>query len=323
MVALLRLVTCSLVVGTVVLSACTPQVPSGFAGYVESDVLYLAAPQAGYLQALPVQRGSRVGSGQALFAVAPDTDAAALDQAQAQAQSAQGRLHNLEQPRRSAEIAALEAQVQGAEAALALSRIRLKQQQALAQAQFIAPLALDEARNALVQAQAQLEALNQQLAQARSSLGRPAELRGAQADVLAAQAQVAQKRWVVDRKSVSAPAAGEVLDTYYRPGEWVPAGAPVASLLPEGGIKLRFFVPETQLAQVQLGQAVQARCDGCPAPVSAKIDFIAPQAEYTPPVIYSRGSREKLVFRVEARPDGAQALRLHPGLPVDVQLTGH
>ena len=64
-------------------------------------------------------------------------------------------------------------------------------------------------------------------------------------------------------------------------------------------------------------------CDGCVGPVHASIDFIAAQAEYTPPVIYSHGSREKLVFRVEAVPDPAQAATLRPGLPVDVRLAPH
>jgi HlyD family secretion protein len=100
----------------------------------------------------------------------------------------------------------------------------------------------------------------------------------------------------------------------------VPAGAAVASLLPDRRRRLRFFVPETALAALRPGQAVEAACDGCAAPIRATVDFIAPQAEYTPPVIYSRGSREQLVFRVEAAPAPAQAAGLRPGLPLDVRL---
>ena len=100
----------------------------------------------------------------------------------------------------------------------------------------------------------------------------------------------------------------------------IAAGAPVASLLPDTRRRLRFYVPETVVGTLQPGQAVEARCDGCAAPIRATIDFIAPQAEYTPPVIYSRGTREKLVFRVEAAPAPDDARRLRPGLPVDVRL---
>ena len=98
------------------------------------------------------------------------------------------------------------------------------------------------------------------------------------------------------------------------------AGAAVASLLPDARRRLRFFVPETIVGGLRTGQAIEAGCDGCAATIRATIDFIAPQAEYTPPVIYSRGSREKLVFRVEAAPAPEQAATLRPGLPIDVRL---
>ncbi len=97
---------------------------------------------------------------------------------------------------------------------------------------------------------------------------------------------------------------------------------PVVRLLPPGNIKLRFFVPQDELGRLRLGQALEAACDGCGAPIPARISYIATQAEYTPPVIYSREVRGKLVFMVEARPQADQATRLHPGQPVDVRLDG-
>ena len=114
--------------------------------------------------------------------------------------------------------------------------------------------------------------------------------------------------------------AGTVTDTLFVNGEWVPAGAPVVAMLPPANVKVRFFIPESRLGAVKLGQKVSLTCDGCPAPVSAAITFIAPQAEYTPPVIYSKDSRAKLVFLAEARPQPADAAKLHPGQPVDVAL---
>ena len=71
---------------------------------------------------------------------------------------------------------------------------------------------------------------------------------------------------------------------------------------------------------MKVGQAVKLACDGCGAPIDAKVTFIASQAEYTPPVIYSKDNRAKLVFLVEARPAPGDAARLHPGQPVDVTL---
>ncbi|MCC7462852.1 MAG: HlyD family efflux transporter periplasmic adaptor subunit [Gammaproteobacteria bacterium] len=311
---------CSLLVLGALLAACARQGDAGFAGYIEGEYLYLAAPQAGYLEALLAPRGSRVDLQQPVFTVSADPDRQALQEAEARARAAQERLRNLDAPRRASEIAAMEAQLRAAEAALELSSTLLRQKESLAAGSFISVAQLDEARATRDRDAAQVTVAREQLATYRASLGRTAERRGAEADVTAAAALVAQRRWQVERKAVTAPAAGEIADTYYRPGEWVPAGAAVASLLPDERRRLRFFVPETVVAAVAPGRAVEARCDGCAVPIRAVVDFVAPRAEYTPPMIYSRGSREKLVFRVEAVPAPGQAATLRPGLPVDVRL---
>lgn len=298
-------------------------IDTSFQGYVEGEYLYLAAPQAGYLKSLDSPRGSRVTTGQQLFAVATDPDNQALAEAEARSGSAKEKLENLKAPRRAPEIAALEAQLASAVAARRLADTQLAQQDALFRQRFVAQARVDEARANRDRAVAAVETARQQLETYRLALGRQAELRGAEADVQAATAQAAQRRWAVERKTVIAPAGGEIAETYYRPGEWVPAGAPVASLLPDTRRRLRFFVPETSVATLKPGQTIEAHCDACPVPIRATIDFIAPQAEYTPPIIYSRGSREKLVFRVEAAPAAEQAASLRPGLPVDVSLAGH
>ena len=100
----------------------------------------------------------------------------------------------------------------------------------------------------------------------------------------------------------------------------MPAGRPVAALLPPGNVKARFFVPEAVVGSLSAGQRVDIACDGCGTPIAAKITFISAQAEFTPPIIYSEESRSKLVFLVEARPDPKDATRLHPGQPVDVKV---
>jgi HlyD family secretion protein len=306
---------------TLALAGCGQAPAPSLHGYIEGHALYLAAPQAGYLSALNAPRGSRVEAAQPVFTLDADPDNLALAEAQARVNAASQRTTNLQQPRRAPEVAALEASLRAAQAAQRLAQSQLTQQQALAAQHFVSPARLNEVQAALDQASAQAESARQQLASFRAAVGRQAEVGGAQADEQAAQALAAQRQWVVARKTVRAPQPGEVADTYYQPGEWVPAGAPVASLLPDASRRIRFFVPEPQLAQVHIGQAIRATCDGCAAPLLAHIDFISPSAEYTPPVLYSRGSREKLVFRVEAVPEGDT--HLTPGLPVDVSLPTH
>ena len=111
-------------------------------------------------------------------------------------------------------------------------------------------------------------------------------------------------------------------DTYFRAGEFVPAGQPVVQLLPAGAVKARFFVPEAEAAALKPGDALQLSCDGCGAPLAARVSRVASQAEYTPPIIYSNTQRTRLVFMVEARPDAADAARLRPGQPLGVHRAG-
>ena len=303
-------------------TGCSRSAPASYQGYIEGEYIYLAAPQGGYLQSLDAPRGSRVIKGQRVFAIAGDPDTQALAEAEARVEAAMEKVNNLQKPRRRSEIAALQADLSAAEANKRLTRAQLRRREELTHKQFVSQAELDDARSAYDQAAAQVDAAKQNLATYRATFGRQDEVRGAEAEYSAALAAAAEKRWAVQRKTVLAPANGEVADTYYRPGEWVAAGDPVASLLPDTRRRLRFYVPEKALAKFTPGQIVEATCDGCSKPIRGSIDFIAPEAEYTPPVIYSRDTREKLVFRVEAAAPPEQAATLRPGLPIDVRLAG-
>ena len=215
---------------------------------------------------------------------------------------------------------ALRAELAQAKAAQALSAANLEREEKLIADAATSRSRLDEAREALARDRARVAAAEAQLRSAEQPLGRDAEQAAAQAEVAAARAALEQAEWRLGQKSVAAPASGLVQDTFFVEGEWVGAGRPVVSLLPPGNLKARFYVPEASLASVKPGQAVEVSCDGCPAPLASRITFVSSQAEYTPPVLYSKESRVKLVFLVEARLDAAASQRLNPGQPVDVRL---
>jgi HlyD family secretion protein len=145
------------------------------------------------------------------------------------------------------------------------------------------------------------------------------ERAAADAQVEAARQALRQSVWREQQKEQAAPADAQVADTFFRPGEFVAAGQPVVALLPPGNLKARFYVPEAQLSTVALGQDVLLQCDGCGAPIAARVTHIATRPEYTPPVIYSNSQRSKLVFMAEALPAPADATRLRPGQPLEVR----
>lgn len=310
---------CSALLLCILLAGCSRPEDGVFQGYAEGEFVRVAAPYAGSLTSLAVQRGGQVDAGAPLFVLEQDSEKAARDEAAQGLKRAEAQLENLKKGKRPAELDAIIAQREQARATLKLSEDDFARDEKLAKAGFISSQKLESDRSTLKRNQERLKETEALLATARLA-ARTDEIHAAEAQVAAAHAALARADWSLAQKSVKAPVAGLVQDTLYVQGEWVPAGNPVVSLLPPQNIKVRFFVPETRAAALKTGQAVKISCDGCGSPVSASISYIAPQAEYTPPVIYSKENRSKLVFLVEARPAPADATRLRPGQPVDVRL---
>jgi HlyD family secretion protein len=312
-----RSALCAIVLAS---AGCAPAPPPGFSGYVEAEYVRVGAPAGGTLEHLAVQRGDRVDAGAPLFELDSASERAARAEAQARVAQAEASLANLQKGRRPPEVAAARAQLAQAQAALRQSEADLTRTQKLVSDRFLPPQQLDQARASRDRDRARVGELSAQVEVARLP-ARSDEIAAAQADLKAARDALAQAQWRLDQRTRAATVGALVADTLFRPGEWVAAGAPVVTLLPPGNVKLRFFVPEPVLSSLRIGGRVDVLCDGCTAAVPARITFIAPQAEFTPPVIYSREHRARLVFLVEARPDAPNPA-LHPGLPVEVHVAG-
>jgi HlyD family secretion protein len=299
------------------LAACTRKPPAGFQGYLEGDFVYVAAPLAGRLDALTVEKGARVERGTLLFKLEQSAELAAQRQAAEQLRAAESRLEDLRKGSRPSELAALTARLEQARAAAELSRLELTRQEALFKSQVISANEFDRVRLANEQNLRAVDELTAQLTTAQ--LGSRADvIAGATADVSAAAAAKDRADWNVAQKTQGAPVAGLVFDTLYRSGEFVTAGNPVVVLLPPENIKVRFFVPESDFGSLRAGQTLRVALSGHPDALAARITYLSPQPEYTPPVLYNRANRAKLVFMVEAVFNAADARDLHPGQPVDV-----
>jgi HlyD family secretion protein len=301
------------------LAACSSPEEAALQGYAEGEYVRVAAPFAGTLLQLDVARGAQVAVGAPLFALEAENEAAARREAEDRVRRAEAQRDNLRKGARPTELEALRAQVAQSQSTAELARKDLVRTDELVKKGFLPPQKLDEARMAVENTRQRVRENESQLATANLG-GRPDEIRAAESEVEAARASLAQADWRLRQKTVASTVAGMVTDTNFARGEWVAAGAPVVAVLPPENVKVRFFVPETKLGAVKIGQSVELACDGCAAKIPAKVSFVAPQAEFTPPVIYSRENRAKLVFLVEARPSPEHATKLHPGQPVDVRL---
>ncbi|MCU0917074.1 MAG: HlyD family efflux transporter periplasmic adaptor subunit [Planctomycetes bacterium] len=288
-------------------------------GYVEGEFVYVASPVPGVLEALHVQRGARVAADDPLFSLEEKPEKALRDEAQARLTQAQATLEDLRKGRRPSEIESIEAQLKQATAALALAEKELARQDELSRSGATTPQDLDRARSQHDQNRQRVAQLEADLKTAHLG-ARSDQIAAAEANVRALEAALAAAQWSLSQKHRSAPQAGLVFDTLFRDGEWVPAGRPVVALLPPANVKVRAFVPEMQVHNLHPGDPVQVIVDGAPGPLAGQISFISPRAEYTPPVIYSRENRSKLVFMIEVTFAPQTAATLHPGQPVDVGL---
>jgi HlyD family secretion protein len=290
-----------------------------FLGYVEADLRYIGPIEGERLLSLAVDAGSAVEPGAPLFSMetplldAQRAEAAArITQMEAQLQNLQAALNRPQQ------VAVLEAAVRRAEAELKLSQLTYDRQAKLYSQGDVSKAALDNAQMALSRDQATLAEAKRQV-DAALLTGRTQEIQGAGAALRQAREQLDQLDIRIARQKVTAPAAGVVQEVFFRPGEMVSAGQPVLSLLPPEGRKARFYVPQAQLARLKLGELVEVACDGCPQDLRARVFYVSGQEEFTPPVIFSDAEREKLVFKLEARMEGA-ARELPVGLPLRIRI---
>lgn len=313
-----RILIAALAVGAAALVAGVVFIPrlSGaktLTGYIEGEPLYLAAPVAGTVTAMEVRRGDVVKAGAGLFVVDPQQSAAAAGQAAADVAAAQAQALDARKGQRPVEIAVFEANVAAAQARARDAEALYRRVSALAAKGFESKQALDDARAAADAAQAQVKAATKQ--RDAATLGaREDQVRAADARVQAARAGLSGAN---ARLADLAPRVAEdarVEDVFFQQGEWAPANQPILSLLPDARIYVKFFVPERSLAAYRPGRIVRFSCDGCAPGLTATISYISPRPEFTPPVIYSRESRDRLVYQVQARPN----VRLNPGQPVDV-----
>lgn len=299
---------------------CTKRAANLVQGYIEGEYVYASSPQAGTLRALSVARGDWVKPGDLLFELDRMPEASQRDEAARQLAKAKAAFEDARLGKRPSELDALRAQVGQAKAAAAMAELDFaRREKLLTEGSAISREEYDRARSTRDEQAERVRQLEAELQTAQ--LGqRTNQVEAAEAEVHAREEALKQIEWALSQKRQAAPTNALVFDTLYRVGEWVPSGRPVVTLLPPPGVKLRAFVPETRLAGLRLGSALQVRLDGTAAPVSAAVSFISPKAEYTSPFIYSRENREKFVFMVEAAFDPKVAATLHPGQPVDVLL---
>ena len=284
-------------------------------GYFEGRFTYMSSQAGGVLQHLAAHRGQTVKAGEKLFVINPHPDDFNLQSAKAEYQRDVAQLHDLLKGKRPEIIKNDWLALKSAEAQYKYAGQTLARQQALIKTDNTELATLNEAQQNYQVALSQLKQARQQIVIDRLS-ARIDQIQAADQAAHAAKAKMKQAHWLLSQKTVKAAQQAFVYDTFYYPGEVVPADSPVMALLTPRNTYALFFVNAKELAMLKLGETVSLHCQGCRG-TKATISFIADRPEYTPPVIYSTTTEDHLVYRVEANPLGDKS-QLHPGQPVTI-----
>ena len=261
-----------------------------------------------------------MAAGDVLFQLDPNPESLQVEEIRRRVEQAEAKLADAKEGARPSELAAIQSHLEQAISAQELARQDHERRQDLFARggnDAIAQEELDRSESNLKVKEADVAAIEAELQTARLGARANAVL-AARGEREALVALRSQRNWLLGEKTVAAPVDGVVQDTLFRVGELVPAGRPIVSLLPPANIKIRFFVPQAVLPTLGLGDPFTVRVDGVEEGIPAKISFISSQAEFTPPVIYSKESRTKLVFMVEGTPEPSARPYLRPGQPLEV-----
>ncbi|CAM5766130.1 HlyD family secretion protein [Bosea minatitlanensis] len=289
------------------------------AGYVEGEYVRLGPIDTARIERIDVRRGDRVEAGQVVAGLERTDAENAVTEAQARLVQAQAQLDNLKSGKRPEEIAVIEASLASARAQEREADRALDRRQDLFRRGVSTQADLDQALTARDVAAERVREIAANLGVARLP-ARPDEIKASENQVEQAKSALAQAQWRLSQRRLVAPSAGRISDVLRRVGELAGPSAPVVLMLPDGAAKLMLYVPETLVSGVTTGMRLDVRCDGCAAGLTATVTYVSPEPEFTPPVIYSAQTRQKLVYLVEARPDGGPQSALQPGQIVDVTL---
>jgi HlyD family secretion protein len=308
---------CALPVIAGLLSPCAPPAPLAV-GYVEGEYVLLAPLDVAQVISLEVRRGQHVTAGEVVARLEDDDARIAVENASAALLQAQAQLADLKLGKRPEEVAVVEEALNSAKAQEALARLLFDRQADLVKRGVVSRTDYDQATTDLEVARAAVAQQKANLAVAKLP-ARQEAIVAAENAVKQSSAALQQAKWRLEKRTLHAPAEGDINDVIRRPGEIAGPTAPVLSLLPVGAAKLKVYVREEALSALHVGDVLNVHCDGCGTGAEARISYISPDPEFTPPVIFSLESRQKLAYLVEARPE-AGAKMLKPGQIVDVDL---
>lgn len=290
--------------------------------YIKQDIVAVGGEVSGLITRVNVRENQHVKAGDILFTIDPATFTAAVAQADAQIASAQARVTGL-----NADITAKAAELAGARDDLALAQSNYAREKALMDKGFNTRARMDTAFHAVASARDRIGAIQAEVEQARAQLAQGSQVPGINPAIAAAQADRARARIEVERTVVRAPADGMVTQvTRLQVGQMVFPGAPMLSIVRDGGARVEANFKETDLARMRPGQPAEIKLDAYPGlKLKGHVESIGAGtgSEFSVlPAQNATGNWVKVIQRVPVRIaiDGKSERPLIAGLSSDVSI---
>lgn len=289
-------------------------------GYIEDSLTYISSEVSGQLISLNVREGQTVKMGTLIAQLQTSPLDYQLKKAGYDFKASESKYKNLLSGDRQPTLNKIKAQISQAEANLNYQKKNYHRVSLMNKSKLYSTDKLQNAHNSFLQAKRQVEILRRELEAAKLP-ARQWQIQEAKAQALSNYYQYLTKKWDLDQARITAPISGQLFDTFYKTGEYVQKGQPIVALFNPNDIKLIFFIPQRMLSQIKLGNIVEFSSLGHQHKMRAKISYISPSAEYTPPVIYSESVNEDLTYKIEASVSADMARKIHPGQPTTVYLS--
>lgn len=298
-------------------TGCQNKTQESCQGYIEGDFVNIASSQSGRVDKIFVKKGERVAKDALLFTLESDAEIAAVNQAKSELQNMTATFENMQKGSRKEELSVIEAKLSQALINAKNMQTQFERNKELYKANAISQTEFDNSMSAAKSSAALVEELQNSIKVSKLPT-REDLIKAQQARVKQSEYALKQAAWKVDEKTMKAPKESLVFDVLYREGEFAGAGGVVVRLLPPSNVKIRFFAPLQTAQKLKLNQKIFFSVNQKEKPLTATTTYISAEAEYTPPLIYSAESKNRLVFMVEAAPDAQSSGSLRPGQPVKV-----
>lgn len=285
-------------------------------GTIEALSVDLTAKVPGTIESIDVKPGDKVKQGEQIAKLSRSDLIAQRERDALNVAIAQNKLDDLLSGARSQQIKEAQANVNIRQAASEKARKDLERAEALYQEGSIALAELEVYQNNYTVAVNQLEAAKAGLSLLLAGSS-DNQLKAAENQVKMMEAVLKSTEAVLADLIIASPLDGLVQSRNFERGEYVMAGAALATIVNPDVVWVNVYIPTDDLPYIKLGEKASIKVSGLNRVFEGTITEIATKGEFTPKTIQTKKERANIVYKVKIETSNPEGI-LKPGMPADV-----